>query len=229
MSLVANAPARPAPAKPYKGINMEGFIARWYARNTAPSMGEFEALARRIAGMIQPGAMVLEVAPGPGYLAVALAKLGPYRVTGVDISRTFVAIGKENAAKAGVDVDFRVGNASALPFAANWFDFFVTRAAFKNFSDPVGAIAEMHRVLRPGGTALIVDMRKGATNREIADEVANMNLGLLGAMFTRAALRSLRARAYSREDFEAMVAQTPFRTCEVSEGGIGFEITLKKR
>ena len=226
MCLTAHAPARPS--KAYKGINMEGFIARWYARNTAPSRSEFEALARRIAGMIQPGAMVLEVAPGPGYLAVALAKLGPYRVTGVDISRTFVEIGQENAAAAGVDVEFRVGNASALPFAANWFDFLVTRAAFKNFSDPVGAIAEMHRVLRPGGQALIVDMRKSATNREIAEEVAKMNLGSAGAMFTRMALRSLRGRAYSREDFEAMVAETPFRTCEVAEGGIGFEITLRK-
>jgi ubiquinone/menaquinone biosynthesis C-methylase UbiE len=227
MSLVANAPARPS--KPYKGINMEGFIARWYASNTASARGEFEALARRIAGQLQPGAMVLEVAPGPGYLAIALAKLGPFRVTGVDISRTFVEIGQENAAAAGVDVEFRVGNASALPFAANWFDFFVTRAAFKNFSDPVGAIAEMHRVLRPGRTALIVDMRKGATNREIAEEVAGMNLGFFSAMFTRAALRSLRSRAYSREEFEAMVAKTAFGACEVSEGGIGFEITLRKR
>jgi len=48
MSLVANAPA--APGKPYKGVNMEGFIARWYARNTASSLAEFEALAKRIAG-----------------------------------------------------------------------------------------------------------------------------------------------------------------------------------
>jgi ubiquinone/menaquinone biosynthesis C-methylase UbiE len=226
MSLVANAPA--APGKPYKGVNMEGFIARWYARNTASSLAEFEALAKRIASQLKPGAMVLEVAPGPGYLAIALAKLGPYRVTGIDISYTFVEIGKENAADAGVDVEFRQGNASALPFAANWFDFLVTRAAFKNFSDPVGAIAEMHRVLRPGGTALIDDMRKGATNREIAEEVEKMNLGFFGRTFTRAALRSLRARAYSREDFEAMAARTPFGTCEVSEGGIGLEIVLKK-
>jgi ubiquinone/menaquinone biosynthesis C-methylase UbiE len=227
MSLTASAPA-PVPSKPYKGINMEGFIARWYAKNTAGSVAEFADLAKRIADQLKPGAMVLEVAPGPGYQAIALAKLGAFRITGIDISRTFIDICRENAAEAGVEIEFRVGNASALPFAANWFDFLFTRAAFKNFSDPVGAINEMYRVLRPGGTAVIDDMRKEADNREIADEVDKMGLPLMGRIFTRAALRSLRSRAYTRRDFEAMVAQTPFRTAEISEYGIGFEVTLRK-
>jgi len=227
MSLTASAPTA-VQSKPYKGINMEGFIARWYARNTAGSVAEFEDLAKRIASQLKPGAMVLEVAPGPGYLAIALAKLGAFRITGIDISRTFIDICRENAQAAGVDIEFRVGNASALPFAANWFDFLITRAAFKNFSDPLGALNEMHRVLRPGGTAVIDDMRKDTTNREIAEEVDKMGLPLMGRMFTRAALRSLKARAYTSKDFEALVAQTPFRTAEISEYGIGLEVTLRK-
>lgn len=219
--------AAPTKGKAYKGIGMEGFIARWYARNTKGALAEFRALAERIAERLSPGACVLEVAPGPGYLAVELARRG-LRVTGIDISRSFVEIARANAAEAKVSAEFRVGNASALPAPDNWFDFLVTRAAFKNFADPAGAIREMHRVLRPGATALIVDMRKEASNGEIAEEVSKMNLGFMGAMFARAALRSLRGRAYSRRDFERMIAQTAFGEGKIHEGAIGFEIYLSK-
>src|SRR5215471_2421933 len=122
--------------KPYKGIAMEGGIAKRYARETGASLDEFRNLARTIATQLKPGAVVLEIAPGPGFLAIELAKLGPFRITGLDISHSFVRIAKENAERARVDVEFRQGNASELPFAANWFDFIVCRAAFKNFGDP---------------------------------------------------------------------------------------------
>jgi ubiquinone/menaquinone biosynthesis C-methylase UbiE len=203
-------------------------LARWYARNTKGSLDEFRDLAKRIAAGLKPDAVVLEVAPGPGFLAIELARLGPYRVTGVDISKTFVEIAQANAADAKVDVEFRVGNASALPFAANWFDFLVNRAAFKNFSDPVGALTEMHRVLRPGGKALIIDMRKDATRADIALEVSKMNMSGTSAAITRFVLRWLRGRAYSRAEFEGMIAQTPFRDVRIDEQLIGFEITLTK-
>lgn len=220
------ASAAPA-AKPYKGMAMEGFIARWYARNTEGSLAEFRDLAKRIAGSLVPGAHVLEVAPGPGYLAIELAKLG-LSVTGVDISRSFVEIARERASEAGVRIEFREGNASALPFAANAFDFLVSRAAFKNFGDPAGALREMHRVLKPGATALVIDMRKAATNAEIASEVAKMNLGFVGGVMTRGALRSLRRRAYTKADFEKMLAGIGFSSVASDEGGIGSEVTLTK-
>src|SRR5262245_23168494 len=128
----------PMPSKkPYKGLPMEGMLATWYAKNTAKLDADFKACARRIADELAPGAKVLEVAPGPGYLAIELAKLGPYRITGLDISRSFVRIAGENARRAGVSVDFRHGNAAAMPFEPDSFDLLVCRAAFKNFSEPV--------------------------------------------------------------------------------------------
>ena len=92
-------------AKPYKGMGMEGMIARWYARNTQKSLPQFQKEARQIAESLPQGSAVLEVAPGPGYLSVELAKFG-LKVVGLDISHTFVKIANENAAKAGVSVDF---------------------------------------------------------------------------------------------------------------------------
>src|SRR5215471_14765143 len=101
---VASAAERPS--KPYKGLAMEGIIATWYAKVTG----------KRIAADLQSGDSVLEIAAGPGYLGIELARLGSYRIVGLDYSRTFVRIARENAGRAGVEVDFRHGDASALPF-----------------------------------------------------------------------------------------------------------------
>src|SRR5690348_10067059 len=126
--------------KPYKGIGMEGTIATWYARDTGKSIAEYRDLAKRIADGLRPGDRVLEVAPGPGYLAIELAQLGSYRIAGLDVSRTFVRLARGNAVRSGVEVDFQEGDAAAMPFAGEAFEFIVCRAAFKNFSDPVGAL-----------------------------------------------------------------------------------------
>src|SRR6478609_7132960 len=153
----AMATARP---KAHKGVGMEGFIAAWYARQTAKDLDEFKGIARRIAAHIGPGARVLEIAPGPGYLAVELVRLTGCRLVGVDISHTFVRIAGENARKEGLRIDFEQGDAADLPFPAEQFDFIVCRAAFKNFARPLAALDEMYRVLSNGGMALIIDLRQ---------------------------------------------------------------------
>jgi len=52
--------------KAYKGLGMEGAVARWYDRITRKDMAEFAALAERIATLVPSSATVLEIAPGPG-------------------------------------------------------------------------------------------------------------------------------------------------------------------
>jgi ubiquinone/menaquinone biosynthesis C-methylase UbiE len=214
--------------KPYKGIGMEGMIATWYAKSTGKNIAEFRDLAKRIVGIVPPGSRVLEIAPGPGYLAIELARLGSYRIAGLDVSQTFVRIARENARRAGLEVDFRQGDAAALPFASEAIDFIVCRAAFKNFGDPDGALREMHRVLRPGGRALIIDMRKDATAQAIFAEVEKMRLGHINRFVIRTTLSALRKRAYSRLDLERMVQAIPFERCEIAEQPLGFEIWLGK-
>jgi len=214
--------------RPYKGAPMEGLIATWYAKQTGKLNADFRADARRIAAHLPPGACILEAAPGPGYLAVEIAKLGPYRVTGLDISGSFVRMASAYAARSGVDVEFRQGDAAAMPFAAETFDFVVCRAAFKNFGDPVGALREMHRVLRPGGQALVIDMRGDASNAALDAYVAEMGLSYLNALLTRLIFRTLRNRAYRKDDLQGMAAETPFAGAEIVEAPIGFDVWLRK-
>ncbi len=128
--------------KVYKGILMEGMLATGYARNTAKASGEFWAAPGAWLHTSRPARRCSKPPPARAISRSSLRKLGSYRVTGIDISETFVRLAREHAAQAGVDVVFRQGDAAALPFPDATFDFAVCRAAFKNFSDPVGALAE---------------------------------------------------------------------------------------
>jgi ubiquinone/menaquinone biosynthesis C-methylase UbiE len=213
-----------------KGPEMEGPIARWYARvrGTQRQLASYREQARQLTDGLPAGSAVLEVAPGPGYLAIEMARPGTVHVTGLDISRTFVDIASENARKAGVKAEFRQGDAARMPFDSESFDLIVCQAAFKNFTQPQSALAEMYRVLRVGGTAVIQDMSKDATHTDIEDEVKGMDLGRFSAFTTKATLEMLKRRAYSPGKLERLVAASPFRTCEITTGGIGLEVRLTK-
>ena len=220
---------RRAKTKAYKGIGMEGPIAKWYARTTRKDLSEFKTLAKRVSGELAKGARVLEVAPGPGYFAIELARLDEYKITGLDISETFVDIARKNAQEEGVDIDFRLGNVSRMPFNDHSFDWIVCRAAFKNFADPVGALREIYRVLAAGGKAVIIDLRKDAPPQEIDAHVDKMNVGKLNSVFIKLAFRlMLLRRAYTRQDFEGLIEQSGFQKSEFADAPVGFEITLAK-
>jgi len=208
---------------------MEGPIATWYAKNTKGDIRDQRKCARAVADQVAPGGSVLEVAPGPGYLALEIAKLGDYRISGLDISTSCVRIARENARAAGADIDFRQGDAAHMPFPDDAFDFVICRAAFKNFSAPVGALEEIHRVLKPGGKASIYDLRRNATREAIDDEVTRMGLSRLNRWVTKATFRfMLLKRAYTEESLVQMCAATHFKTGEIVEDGIGFELRLRK-
>jgi ubiquinone/menaquinone biosynthesis C-methylase UbiE len=214
--------------KAYKGMGMEGSTARWYDRTTRRDMPEIKALAARIAAMVPAAAAVLEVAPGPGFLAIELAKRG-LRVRAVDISKTFVEIAKRNAAAEGLDAQFELGNAAALPVEDSSVDFVVCRAAFKNFTQPVKALEEMRRVLRPGGTALLIDMRRDVAVAELRRYVNKLGVSRLNRWFMMFVFRSmLIKRAYPLEEIRRMATEAGWTEPSIETAPLGFEASLRK-
>ena len=213
--------------KAYKGAGMEGWVARWYTRTRRNDMAEYRQQAGAIAVRLPAGCDLLEVAPGPGFFAVELLKLGDFKIAGLDISHTLVEIAKKNAASAGANIDFRLGNVSAMPFTDQSFDFIYCSAAFKNFSQPVEALDEMYRVLRPGGAAVIVDLAKDTPLAEIDAFVRKSGRNRFDAWLTRWAFRSmLLKRAYTREAFVQMAERSRFGGCEIVRASIGLEVRL---
>lgn len=208
---------------------MEGRTAKWYAKLTRKSMHDFRILAERVAEQLPRGGRVLEVAPGPGYFAIELAKLGKYMVWGIDISHTFVEIARDNAREANVIVDFREGNAAAMPFKDQSFDYVVCRAAFKNFADPLGCLSEMHRVLGKGGRGLIIDLRRDAPFESISKAVNDMSLGAVDSVVTKLTFRfMLLKRAYTKSEFQRFLSHTKLKLLEIKEDPIGLEVSLQR-
>ncbi len=213
-----------------RDLGISGRNARWYDKNTRTyRMDEMRGYASESAAQLAEGADVLEVAPGPGYLAIALAGLGHYRISGLEISHDFVSIARRNAAEVGVDIDFQQGSVAAMPFADATFDFIICTAAFKNFHEPDKALAEMHRVLKPGGTARIVDMDRNASNAEFDELVRQMGVRGGEALFMKLAFKHfLRRGAYTRDEFETLFGRSPFDDVSIRKRGTGFSIELRK-
>jgi SAM-dependent methyltransferase len=107
------------------------------------------AVALADAAGIEPTMRVLDVGCGPGALTVELARrLGPGSVSAVDPSDAFVVA----CARRSPGVDVRVGPAEALPFSARSFDVALMQLVLNFVDDAYASVAEVRRVVRPGGT-----------------------------------------------------------------------------
>ena len=216
-----------AAKKPYRGISMEGGLATWYAKITKMDLREFQRLAQELAKDLRANARVLEIAPGPGYLSIALAKLGAYKITGLDISESFVQMASEYAKREGVAARFIHGSVSDIPLEDGMFDLIVCRAAFKNFSEPLKALNEMHRVLKPEGKAIIIDLRKDASWDEIVSYVDGLHISRTSTWMTKFTFKHmLLKRAYSEHQMASLVGESDFKSCEIIRSGVGMEVKL---
>lgn len=128
---------------------------------------EFLGYIVSISGVLKRD-RVLDVACGPGFVGMAFA---PHceRVTGIDATDRFVARANAEAARRKLDnIEFVLGNVEEMAFPAGRFDVAVCRFAFHHFARPEQVLAEMRRVVRPGGALVIVDM-VASEDREKAD------------------------------------------------------------
>jgi ubiquinone/menaquinone biosynthesis C-methylase UbiE len=108
---------------------------------------------------LRGGMDLLDVGCGPGTITVDLARIvAPGRVTGIDRSAEIVADATAYAREQRVDAAFEAGDVYALRFAAGAFDVVHAHQVLQHLADPVAALREMRRVLRPGG---IVAARDG--------------------------------------------------------------------
>ncbi|MFI5397970.1 MAG: class I SAM-dependent methyltransferase [Candidatus Binatia bacterium] len=153
---------------------------------------------------LKPGDQVLDVGCGPGSLAVAAkAKVGSAgAVSGIDASPEMIAAACRKAARLGVDVAFRVGLIEAIPFPNAQFDVVLSTFMLHHLPEDLKrkGIAEIHRVLKPGGRFLGVDFQPSAYS------------------VTRVLTRSLFGHHMMESDLgklEPLMRETGFATVEV--------------
>ena len=121
--------------------------------------GDFGQIARSIENVaeefmarqpMRPGWQVLDVACGTGNLAVIAAQHGCL-VSGIDIAANLLAQARARASAGGWTIDFKEGDAEALPFANNTFDLAVSMFGVMFTPQPAKATAELARVTKSGG------------------------------------------------------------------------------
>jgi len=114
-------------------------------------------VARELQPSLVEGARVLDVACGTGDLSLALLDAGRARVVGVDFCRPMLEIARDKSAGGARPVPFVEGDALRLPFAAESFDAVTIAFGLRNLAGVAEGLAELKRVLRPGGRAAILE------------------------------------------------------------------------
>jgi ubiquinone/menaquinone biosynthesis C-methylase UbiE len=165
--------------------------------------------ARMVAERTPPGGRILEVGRGAGHTAIEVAKTGVYEVAVLDVGTASVAsveIAQANAREAGISAAFCSGDAAALPYADGSFDVVFCSGTFKGFPEPVEALREFRRVLKPGGRVLVVDLRGGVST------------GTAGRASTRYIPAWVRPRrAYTKAQFAELFAKADVVAYEIVE------------
>lgn len=124
----------------------------------------YRSVAADIAAVAPTGAWVLEVGCGPGHLSILLAREHGLKVTGLDLDPAMIERARANAERAITGdgrPSFAVGDVAALPLPDGSFDLVVSTLSMHHWADPVAGATEIGRVLRPGGRALVWDVRPG--------------------------------------------------------------------
>jgi len=126
------------------------------AMNRAMTLGLDQRWRRAtVAAVVQPGDRVLDACCGTGDLAIAAARAGG-RVTGVDFSERML----ERARRKAPELEWLQGDALALPFSDGSFDSATVGFGVRNLEDLERGLAELRRVLRPGGRVAILEITR---------------------------------------------------------------------
>jgi SAM-dependent methyltransferase len=150
----------------------------------------FGGIVADIATNVTDGAQVLEVGCGPGHLSIRMARELGLETTGLDLDPAMIDVARANADDAagekGGKPSFVLGDVASLPFPDGSFDLVVSTLSMHHWSDPRAGLSEIGRVLRPGGRALVWDLRPGLVplHRHVPDPLEHMHGGHLRVVST---------------------------------------------
>ncbi|AXE19406.1 bifunctional demethylmenaquinone methyltransferase/2-methoxy-6-polyprenyl-1,4-benzoquinol methylase UbiE [Runella rosea] len=108
---------------------------------------------------------ILDIATGTGDFAIEALALKPKKIVGIDISEGMLSVGREKIKKLGMEnvIDLRTGDSANLPLETNSFDAVIASFGVRNFENLLHGLTDMCRVMKPGGTCVILEFSKPKT------------------------------------------------------------------
>jgi demethylmenaquinone methyltransferase / 2-methoxy-6-polyprenyl-1,4-benzoquinol methylase len=108
---------------------------------------------------------ILDIATGTGDFAIEALTLKPKKIIGIDISEGMLAVGREKIKKIGMEnvIDLRTGDSANLPLETNSFDAVIASFGVRNFENLLNGLTDMFRVMKPGGTCVVLEFSKPKT------------------------------------------------------------------
>lgn len=146
------------------GTMFDRIAGKYDLLNRVLSMGidrSWRKTAVKTLRSVQPR-QIIDIATGTGDFALALSKLDPQTIIGVDISEGMMNVGREKIKKKGLGhmISFEYGDSENLQFASNKFDAVTCAYGVRNFENLEAGLREMCRVMRPGGRLAILEFSR---------------------------------------------------------------------
>lgn len=154
---------------------------------------------------------ILDIATGTGDFAIAALKLDPKKVVGVDISQGMLDVGIVKMKKKGLDgiISMELGDSEELKFEDNYFDALTVGFGVRNYEDLNKGLADMLRVLRPGGKAVILEFSK--PKKFPVKQLFNFHSKYIIPFFGKRISKDERAYAYLPESVAAFPEGQAFK------------------
>ena len=159
--------------------------------------------AIRLLKKDRPG-HILDVATGTGDMAImARRMLGPCSITGIDISEGMLELGRKKIEKEGLgdSIHLQSGDSETINFAENTFDAVMVAFGVRNFENLENGLAEMWRVLKPGGRLIVLEFSK--PRRKVVKSLYNLYMGLIAPQVARWFKQNKEAYQYLNESANA--------------------------
>ncbi|MDQ1087328.1 demethylmenaquinone methyltransferase/2-methoxy-6-polyprenyl-1,4-benzoquinol methylase [Siphonobacter sp. SORGH_AS 1065] len=132
---------------------------------------------------------ILDIATGTGDFALEALALKPKKIIGVDISEGMLAHGREKIKKMGLEgiIELQKGDSEKLPFSDNSFDAVIVSFGVRNFENLEKGLTDMNRVLKPGGTCVVLEFSKprGFFFKHLYSFYSNRILPVIGSWFSK--------------------------------------------
>jgi len=186
----------------------------------------YELVAKDIVARCRRGDL-LDIGTGPGWLLLKLHAASPsLHITGMDASPAMVTAARQNVSAAGLANVIKVeqGYANRLPCADESFDIVVSTGSIHHWKDPLSGINEVHRVLKPGGQALLYDIVSD-TPREVM-QAAQREFGRFKVLMLW--LHAFEEPFYSQRNLAALAQPSLFKEGQTRFVGVLCCLTLKK-